>query len=274
MTGKSRAKTEEDELDSLLTSEGHAGVKTDGKSQTKADMAEERGAPSVKARMTFLETVVRGRGTATQRFKDWFPDFSKGSLGSGIRWLRGQLELPYWQNQNVPLNIPSEDIRQAYEEILRYKLRVVWHRAIAGDSPQIAAARIRHETRGLQHFTRRARGEAESKPGQTKWVQKTESALMWLEYNTHKLRLCAIADCKSPYFIASASRKKYCSDYCQEIAEVERSKERVRIAGEAKKAGQGSKPSRLTPEGRERIVRGVKKRWEKRRRQKGRSKKV
>jgi hypothetical protein len=251
MAGKTQTKTEEDELDSLLTTKGRVGFKTDGKSQAKANMAGKRGTPSVKARMDFLQAVVCGRGTESQRFKDWFPDFSKGGLRSGVQWLRDEMELPCWQNQSVPLIIPSEDSRQAYEEILRYMLRVVWHRAIAEDNPQVAAVRIRLETRGLQHFTRNARGEGGSKPGLTEWVIKTERALEWLERNTHKLRRCGIADCKHPYFIVTPSRKTYCSDYCKEVAEVERSKRRVAVV-QAKKAeavAHGAKPSRLTPQG-------------------------
>jgi hypothetical protein len=93
------------------------------------------------------------------------------------------------------------------------------------------------------------------------WCLKTESALVWLEHNTDKLRLCGIADCKYPYFIVTPSRKKYCSDYCQDVAEVERSKERVRINAEEKKAatlgGQGVKKSRLSPDGSARISRAA-----------------
>lgn len=278
MAGKSRMKTEEDELDSLLTSKGHAGVKMDGKSQTKVDMAKRQGTPSVKTRMAFLEAVVRGRGTVDQRFKDWFPHYSNDELSKILAEFYPRMRLPFWQNWNVDGFKPSPDPRQSYEAMLRYKLRIIWHRATSDGNPKPAVIRLLIEMREFRHILPIVRAMRETEEPDERWFFNTYDALNWLEHNTHKLRLCELADCqRGRYFIVSPARKKYCSNLCWEDAEVERSKERARIAAEAKKATafseQGSKPSRLTPEGRERIVRGVKQRWEKRRRQRGRSKK-
>jgi hypothetical protein len=277
MTGKSRTKTEERELDSLLTSKSQAGIKTEGRSQPKADMAVEVRTPSVKARMAFLEAVVRDRETVSQRFKDWFPDFSNGDLSLILAGFYPRMKLPFWHNRNVDEFKPSPDDRQSYEGMFRHKLRIIWRRANSDGNPKPAVIRLLTETREFLHLMLEVRRAGGTKEADVRWFVNTSEALEWLERNTHKLRLCAIEDCKHPYFIVTPSRKKYCSDYCQEVAEVERSRERVRIEAEKKKAavlsGQVAKPSRLTPEGRERIVRAVKRRWEQRRRGKGRSKK-
>ena len=233
--------------------------------------------PSVKARMDFLQAVVSGRGTRSQRFNDWFPDFSKGNLGSVINYWSFLMKLPFWRNQNVPRFSPTADERQTYEAGLRHALRVIWHRAIASDSPQAPVARLRVEIREFQHVVRGVRKGTEAKPGFTGWVTKTEYALVWLEHNTHKLRLCGIADCRQfPYFIATPSRKKYCSADCQREAEDQRSLDHYKRTVEAKDVaalgGQGTKKPRLSPEGSERISKAAKAMWKKRRRGKGRSK--
>jgi hypothetical protein len=175
-----------------------------------------------------------------------------------MEYLRGHMTSSFWQSSGVPRLIPSKDNRQAYEEVFRYKLRVVWHRAKAGNNnSQVAAKRLRSDNREFGNLIHLG-----TTTSFDPWCQKTDSALRWLESNTHKLRLCGIADCKSPYFIATASRKKYCSRYCQSVAEIERSKGRVRADAEAKKAaalgGQGLKKRVLTPEGRERISKAAK----------------
>lgn len=224
----------------------------------------------VETLIAFLQTVACGVDIQKSQFEGWLPDFSKPGIDKAMEYLRGHMALPFWQSRSVPRPVLSKDGRQAYEEVLRYKLRVVWHRAIAGNNnPQAAAAHLRTETRGFEGFIHETTLSALGL-----WCQRTDSALRWLEDNTHKLRICVIATCpNSRYFIATAFRKTYCSDYCQETAEVQRSKDRVRIEAEKKKAavlsGQGTKPSRLTPEGRERIVRAVKQKWEQRRREKG-----
>jgi hypothetical protein len=228
--------------------------------------------PSVKDRMAFLEAVACGRGTKSQRFRDWFPELSGKNLESLPKYARWRMNSTVWKNPNVRPATQVTDDGGIFEEMLRHQLRVAWHRAVADDSPKASVARLRSEVREFQHLIRRARGGTEPGPDIAVWCQRIESALAWLERNTHKLKLCAIADCKSPYFIISAFRKKYCSDYCQDVAEVERSKERVRRIAEEKRAEaqgvQGLKKSRLTPEGRERIVRAVKRRWEARRKEK------
>jgi hypothetical protein len=239
-------------------------------------MAMERGTPSVKTRMDFLQAVVCGRGTVSQRFRDWFPDYSKGySLDLLVEVFRLRMKLPYWRNESVRPFIPPRDDRQLYEEMLRHKLRVIWHRAASEDNPRAAVDRLHSETREFQHLFREASGKREPIPAFTVWCQKTETALQWLWHNTHKLRLCGIADCSQfRYFIASPSRKKYCSDYCQELAEVKRSEDRSRIIAEANKAADQSKKRTLSPEGRARIVKAVKARWAKLRKGKHHSKKT
>jgi hypothetical protein len=192
--------------------------------------------------------------------------FAQGGIGRAV-----------WQNPHVPPYIFRKDDEHLYENALRYRLRVIWHRAASGNTAEAAVRRLICEMREAFYRSSERYYDKEKPNDNCEWFTKDCRALEWLEHNTHKLRLCAIADCKHPYFIVTPSRKKYCSDYCQDVAEVERSKERVRIAAEAKKAaalsGQNTKPQGLTPEGRERIVRAVKRKWEQRRREKSRSKK-
>jgi len=140
--------------------------------------------------------------------------------------------------------------------MLRHRLRVIWHRANSGDNPQAAVGRLFYETRDFQHITFGVRRGMDGKPDSTKWCVNTLAALKWLERNTHKLRFCAIKGCREfPYFIVSSSYKKYCSSRCQEIAEVERIIQREQTETKP------MKPSRLSPEGVERIKQGQKKRW-------------
>lgn len=217
-------------------------------------MAEPLSTRQVETFIAFLQSVVRGVDIQKTQFKGWFPDFSKPGIEEAMEYLRGSMALPFWKSRGVPSPVLSKDSRQAFEEVFRLKLRVVWHRAIAGNNnPQAAAAHLRTETRGFEHFIHEG---TLSTLGL--WCRRADSALRWLEANTHKLRRCKIADCTAPYFIATATRKKYCSKYCQNASEVERSKKRVRTDAEAKKAtelrGKGVKKPRLSPEGRERIV--------------------
>jgi hypothetical protein len=212
----------------------------------------------VETFIEFLQNVVRGVDIQKAQFKGWPPDFSNPRIGSAMEYLRGHMTSSFWQSSGVPRLIPSKDNRQAYEEVFRYKLRVVWHRAKAeNNNSQVAAKRLRSDNREFGKLT-----HVGTTMSFEPWCRRTDSALRWLESNTHKLRLCGIADCKSPYFIATASRKKYCSKYCQSSAEIERSKGRVRANAESKKAaalgGQGLKKRVLTPEGRERISKAAK----------------
>jgi hypothetical protein len=135
---------------------------------------------------------------------------------------------------------------------------------VGNNNPEAAAAHLRTEIRGFENFVHEG-----TLTSLGLWCRRTDSALRWLESNTHKLRRCGIADCESPYFIATPTRKKYCSKYCQNAAEIERSRERVKLAAEAKKlsaiSAQGVKKDRLSPEGRERIVRAAKATAERRR---------
>jgi predicted nucleic acid-binding Zn ribbon protein len=220
----------------------------------------------VETLVAFLQKVACGIDIQKSQFEGWLPDFSKPRIDKAMEYLRGNMALPFWQSRSVSRPVLSKDGRQAYEEVFRYKLRVVWHRAIAGNNnPQAAAAHLRTETLGFEGFIHN-----NTLTTLEPWCQRTDSALRWLEDNTHKLRICAVATCSnSRYFIATKSRKTYCSDYCQDTAEVERSRQRARRLNEAKDVAalgrQGSKKPRLTSEGRERISKAAKAMWEKRR---------
>jgi hypothetical protein len=241
------------------------------------EMNREGRTPSVKDRVDFLQAVASGKRTEIQKFKDWFPDLSHKNLQSLPKYARWRMESTVWKSPNVrPSSKPMND-RAIYEEMLRHQLRVIWHRAITGDSPKAPATRLLSEVREFQHLIRRAKGDTEPGPDVAVWCKKTECALKWLEHNTHKLRLCAITNCTQfPYFIVTKYRKKYCSDYCQEVAEVEYAVERAREQAEEKKAallsGQGSKTHNVSPKGRVRIREAVKARWNKYRMKMKRSK--
>ena len=223
-----------------------------------------RGTQSVENIIAFLQAAVSGRVDGYPQFRNhWFPDFSNTNIGSAMEYLRRGMTSSFWQSRSVPRHVLSKDNGQAYDEAFRYRLRVVWHRAIAGNNnPLAAASRLRTETRGFEGFV-----HGGTLTTLEPWCKKTDEALRWLEDNTHKLRLCGIADCKFPHFVATKTRKTYCSDNCQETAEVNRSKERVAAQGVRE-----IKKRELTPEGRKRIVRAVNARWEKYRREKRRSK--
>ncbi len=106
MAGKMQSRTEEDELDFLLTTIFHAEVKM----EQRIPRTE-----SVKQRMDFLEAMVSGRGMKSPQFRDWFPDISCEGLGSGMLWLRQQTEGPMWKNMSVSRIIPNDNLQQASE---------------------------------------------------------------------------------------------------------------------------------------------------------------
>ena len=220
----------------------------------------------------FLQAAARGIPNQYPRGRDyWFPTFSEPRIGEAMASSRREVTSQFWQSSGVPQPILSDDIRQAYEDILRHKLRVIWHRAIARNHfPQPAAERLRIEMRG---FAKSIHVATSSLFGL--WGRRTDEALRWLEDNTHNLRLCGVVDCKLPHFIATASRKTYCSKACQNAAEIERSKRRVRANADAKKAaalrGEEVKGSRLTSDGKERIARAAKATAERRRLEKQRN---
>ncbi len=275
MAGKGQKKAEEDELDSLLKNIGHAGVKAADKSRTKADVAMERGIPSVKARMDFLQAVVCGSGIVMQRFRDWLPDLSKNNLESLPKYARWRMESTVWKNPDVrPFSPPRED-RVIFEEMLRHQLRVIWHRAVTGKNPKAPVVRLRSEVREFYHLLHRISLGVVPGPDLAGSCLKTESALIWLEQNTHKLRLCGIADCRQfPYFIATRTRKTYCSAECQQEAEDQRLMNRYKRFVEVKDVstlrGKGTIPPRLTTEGKARISKAAKARWKKYRKDNGR----
>lgn len=217
------------------------------------------GKPTSQDCAQFLQDVASNRIAVQKRYRDWFPDFSKGDLSKVVAFSIHRLTLPYWRFKGVPKFAPFQDDAQTFEAMLRHRLRVIWHRADAGDNPQAAVGRLFYETRDFQHIVFGVRRGMDGKPDSTKWCVNTLAALKWLERNTHKLRFCAVRDCPFPHFIVSRSHKKYCSSRCQEIAEVESSRERQKE--EAKK--NPPKTGRLSPEGLERIKRGQQIRWAK-----------
>lgn len=212
--------------------------------------------PSTRGCAKFLQDVASGRAGVQTRYRNWFPDFSKGDLSRVVAFSMQRLTLPYWRCKGVPPFTPSESDTRTFEAMLRHRLRVVWHRANAGDNPQVAVGRLFYETRDFQHITFGVRRGMDGKPDSTEWCVNTLAALKWLERNVHKLRFCAIKNCREfPYFIVSRSHKKYCSSICQEIAE-------VKLSIELDKSSPPKKRE-LSPEGLESIKRGQRIRWAK-----------
>ena len=217
------------------------------------------GKPSALDCAKFLQNVVSRRSAVQTQYRGWFPDFSSGDLSRVVAFSAQRLTLPYWRCKGVPPFTASESDKETFEAMLRHRLRVVWHRANSGDNPQASVGRLFYETRDFQHITFGVRRGMDGKPDSTKWCVNTLAALKWLERNTHKLRFCAIKNCREfPYFIVSRTNKKYCSSRCQEIAEVERIIERE---NEKRETRRSPKPSGLSPEGLERIKQGQMKRW-------------
>jgi len=181
------------------------------------------GKPSALDCAKFLQDVGSGRSAVKTNYREWFPDFSKGDLGRVVAFSAHRLTLPFWRCKGVLPFRPSESDKETFEAMLRHRLRVIWHRANSGDNPKAAVGRLFYEMRDFQHITFGVRRGMDGKPDSAKWCVNTLAALKWLERNTHKLRFCAIKDCREfRYFIVSRSYKKYCSPRCQETAEVER----------------------------------------------------
>ncbi len=233
--------------------------------------------PSVKARIDFLQAVANARGTESPRFKGWFPSLSNRSEFDQMWMFSDYGKSPdVWQHPLVPPFIFQRDDVHIYKETLRYKLRVLWHRVNPGDICGFAVDRLMCEMRAS--FLRHDERYFDIEKSNSFWFFKTMVALEWLKHNTHRFRICKIPDChRFRYFIATPSRKTYCSDYCQDLAEVRRSEDNSRRLAEAKKAAalvQGTKEPRLSPEGRDRIVKAVNARWNKYRIEKHRLKNI
>ena len=233
---------------------------------------------TTKANKAFLQAVVRNRGTTSQGLRGWFPILSKHSPHDAmLMFAQDGIDRAVWQNPHVPPYILRGDDEHIYVEALRYRLRVIWHRAASGDTPEAAVRRLICEMREAFYRSSERYDDKEKPNDNSNWLMKTCRALEWLERNTHKLRICGIADCKNPYFIVTPSRKKYCSDYCKEFAEVERSRERSRRTEGTKDVAalgvQGGKKPRLSPKGHERISKAAKAKAQRLRTEKKRLKK-
>ena len=74
--------------------------------------------------MEFLQAVARGRGTAFEGFKDWFPDFSKNGSHEAIGSWISRMDA-VWGNDIVLLFMSSKDDCETYNSILRYMVRAV-----------------------------------------------------------------------------------------------------------------------------------------------------
>lgn len=231
---------------------------------------------STKDCIEFLQAAVCDRLESRKRWLSWLPNFTRAESSQILAVFYRKMKLPVWRHKDVPYFTQPTNNRRAYEEMLRYKLLIVWCRALTGDVPEEAVARLRSEIRELQHYLHCAWPETEPKPDLTSWCVRTLIALEWLGRNTRKLRRCGISACQEfPYFIATPSHKKYCSRRCQEIAEVERVCERQKRLAEEKTQsalnGGMAKLRRLSAEGRERISKAAKAKWDKYRTKKRRN---
>jgi hypothetical protein len=223
-------------------------------------MAPQKRSKSVSAEecREFLMAAANDRPGFGNGYKEWLPRLGPEEHDLLMRLY--QRLSPLWHHSEVPLARAPEDANELYVLLLRHKLRVVWERALGRRNTAVpAAARLWGETREVQH-ERCHLAKGLDLPKHTNpwvWVDKTEQALLWLGDNTHKLMKCSNPSCiQYPYFIRAfrASHQKYCSVSCGGSAERTRVSRRV--------PQQPKNPSRLSSEGRARIVAGQQRRWE------------
>jgi hypothetical protein len=210
----------------------------------------------------FLVSVANDLPSVTTKYREWLPNLVLSGDDKRLALAYALASGYLWSNERLPLGSLPKDLTSAYTKIFRYKLRVIWHRAIGSieENPHSAAMRLIMETRDFQSSRRKNRNDRDADPDIITWYRKSWQALDWLHRNTDKLRRCGIAECRiHPYFIVSPAHKIYCSDTCKELAEVARVDERVKEQAAARKAKVGK--SRIGPEGSENISKVQKARW-------------
>jgi hypothetical protein len=227
---------------------------------------------SVEECREFLVAVINSRPGFLTRYEGWFPRYMpRGGDEYEVLLRLYQRVVPLWVHPNVPLSEAPTNAADLYVLLLRHKLRVVWERALGHRNPAAAVRRLWAETNEFEHayggilrdrwmfeFTRRraqpAMRESQDELG-LRW-DRFDRAMEWLQANTHQLMKCTNSDCRQNlHFIRGAPHQKFCSPGCATEAA-------------SKRVSQGliNKPegiSRLSPEGRARIVAGQKKRWDK-----------
>jgi len=215
----------------------------------------------------FLVAVTNSRPGFLGRFREWFPQHTPqdGEEYAVLLSLYRRL-VPLWVHPNVPLGEAPKNATDLYILLLRHKLRVVWERALGHRNPEAAVRRLWAETREIEHVYdsiahRRWANEVlrlQVQPTKTETYEefklrfwRIDRAMVWLQRNTHKLMKCALPDCrKYLYCIRGKSDQKYCSPACAALAESKRISQRLTL--------RATGASRLSPEGRAKIVAGQK----------------
>ncbi len=223
-------------------------------------MAQQKRSKSASAEecREFLMAAVNDRPGFRNRYEGWLPQLRPEEHDLLMR-LYQRLN-PLWHHSEVPLAPAPDDAYELYVLLLSHKLRVVWERALGRRNTAVpAAARLWAETREVEHERQHlAKRLNLPRPDSWLWVDKAEQAVLWLQENTHKLMKCANPSCtKHRYFLRAfrASHQKYCSESCSS------SIERARVSRRPSK--QSKNASRLSPEGRARIIAAQQRRWEK-----------
>lgn len=228
---------------------------------------------SVEECREFLVAVVNNRPRLLERYEGWFPRqiFPDGDEYASLLSLYRRLA-PLWVHPKVSLSEPPRDVTSLYVLLLQHKLRVVWERALGHQNPAAAVRRLWAETYEIDHVRKSilhgkwadVRRGGRARPSRTEsyeefaWrFDRIEQAMQWLQESTHTLIKCANPDCtRNTYFIRpyKKSNQKYCGQFCSELVETERVRQRFPMEPKGN--------SRLSPEGRARIVAGQKKRWD------------
>jgi hypothetical protein len=228
----------------------------------------------------FLVAVVNSRPGLLRRFEGWIPRHipQDGEEYAILLSLYRRLA-PLWVHPKVPLNEAPKNVTDLYVLLLHHKLRVVWERALGHQNPGAAVRRLWAETREIDHAYGSIKHHRWANELLRLHVQPTKSetyeefalrldrierAMQWLQKNTHKLMKCAKPDCtRNLYCIREKPHQKYCTPFCAALAE------RIRVSQRPTKKPRGD--SRLSPDGRARIVAGQKKRWDEYRKRKMKS---
>lgn len=226
---------------------------------------------SVEECREFLVAVVNSRPGLLTRYVGWFPQHMPRDEEEYDVLLRlYQRIVPLWVHANVPLSEAPTNAADLYVLLLVHKLRVVWERALGHRNPPAAVRRLWAETNEFEHaysgilHQRWAYGFvppphlSRKEPSDAlalRW-DRIDRVMEWLQANTHQLMKCANSDCRrNLYFIRGAPHQKCCSPGCAADAASRR------VSRPLMNEPEGI--SRLSPEGRARIVAGQKKRWDK-----------